>query len=280
MLTPNRVLRRISDDVLQETDPSRGGKRPFEWRRSFHICNFVLTDPRVVVTYDVNDVNLFAEIGEGPRKVPLVDAGRGKSVSIRGSVALSIFGDQFLQTKRAPGEDPALLEVFPGKGRLQIEIGTCEPLSGDGVFGPGTYPGRLSAWDPEIEKDTLTLDLRAPHSTVSEIAELLSSGKAGALGLQVGLHVFTYEVDDALREPHHSQTFIVADTGSAAAILRLRTLPSPQPVPTDVGPEATPSAEDPPAPASALALQNSNRSSLAAPLWVIAALLALIAATQ
>lgn len=280
MFTPNRLLRRISGDVLQETDPARAGKRPFEWRRNFNICNFVLTDPQAVVTYDVNDVNFFAQIGDGPRKTPLVDAGRGKSVSIRASAPLSIFRDHFLQTRRAPGDDPDLLEVFPSKGRLQIEIGVCEPLAGDGVFGPGTYPGRLSAWDPEIEKDTLTLDLRAPHDIVAEIAESLSSGKAGALGLQVGVHVFTYEVDDALREPHHPQTFIVGESGAAAAILRLRTLPAPEPEPLDVDPDPTPSNNEPAPRTSAPAQQASNLASLANPLWVIAGLLTFIAISQ
>jgi hypothetical protein len=280
MFAPQHPLRRISDDVLQDTDPARAGKRPFEWRRNFNITNFLLLNPRVVVSYDLNDVNFFAQFGEAPRSAPLVNAGPGKSVSIQGSVELSVFGDRFVQTRRAPGDDRALLEAFSPKGRLQVAILPCDPYQGNEIFGPGTYPGMLCSWDPSIEKDTLTLELRAPAAAIAEIADALQSGKAGALGLHVGVHVFTYEVDDALREPHHSQTFLVPEDGAAAALTRIRTLPAPEPEPPDEDLDATTSIEQPPTTRSALSRQVSDLTSLATPLWTIAGILLLLWVTR
>ena len=279
MLGPSFPLRLLSDDILQELDPTRTD-RHFEWRRDFNIINFVLTNPRVQLSYQLNDLALFLGDRDAAASRPLVNAGAGPRMSIQGAVQRLDRGDTFFHTRRTPGDDPTLFETFPAQGSLQVEISACDPVEGDDIFGPGTYPGMLLAWDPKHEADTLTLDLRAPASALKEIADSLQSGNASAIALRVGIRVFTYEVDDALREPYHRQTFVCHGHGATAAILDIRTLPAAlAPVPED---EAEPAPlQDPSPPASRTPPSpGPELRSLATPLWVIAGLLLLFLMTN
>lgn len=275
MLGPSFPLRQVSDDVLHEVNPDRE-KRPLEWHRDFNIINLVISNPRVHGTYQLNQLALFSRYRDPARSEPQVLAGDGFRLCIQGTVNRLERGDTFIHTKPSSEDDETLFDTFPAQGALQVEISACEPEEGGAVFGSGTYPGTLLAWDPELERDTITLDLRAPALALKDVADAIQSGKAAALILQVGVRVFTYEVDDALREPHHQQTFVFHGHAAPAAILKLRTLP----VAPSLKPDDEP-AYDPFQETSAQSNPTSSPlpptlTSLSTPLWVIAGLLLLI----
>lgn len=275
MLGPSHPLRQVGEDVLQELDPARGD-RPFEWRRDFQIINFVIAKPEVHLSHELNRLTFFIGNRDGTSPEPLVQAGSGSRLSIRGAVSRLDRGDDFYQTRPSPDAESGLFEAFPAKGVLQVEISACDPLEGDQVFGPGTYPGQLLVWDPELEDDTLTLDLRAPASALRELAESLQSGKAASLALQVCVRAFTYEVDDALREPYHRQSFVVHGRAAYAAILSIRTLSLTLPSTSAHDPEHADLAQPISSDRSGQDPALSTLNAVSTPLWVICGLLLLL----
>lgn len=275
MLGPSFPLRQVSDEVLQELHPDRMD-RPFEWRRDFHIINFVISNPQVRVSYQLHDLAFSFGNRDPATFGPLVKAGSGVRLSIHGSVKRLERGDNFVHTKPSSSGDETLFDTFPAQGSLQIEISSCDPYEGNEIFGPATYPGVLYSWDPDLERDSLTLSLYLPSTALREIADAIRAGKADALSLQVGVRVFTYEVDDALREPYHQQTFVFHGHTEPAAILRIETLETAPSTDRDYDALTEPSTESDLPAAPSTPLPTPTLTSVANPLWVIAGLLLLL----
>lgn len=281
MLGPSFPLRQISDDILQELDPAKTN-RPLEWRRHFNIINFVLNNPNVVVDHQVNEVDVFAEIGKRSPSRPLVKACGGTKIVVRGTVDRLQRGDRFFGTRKAEGDDPTVFKAVAGKDGVYVEISAGEPAEGDEDFASGTYPGTLIAWDKDLDIDDLTLDLRASGATLEMIAAAIQGGNAAALALQVGVRVFSYEVDDALRHYTHQRTFVLHGEATQAALLKVNTLPKTAISKTDAETDAEvwPPPDQPQHLPTGATLRTQNLSALSAPLWTIAGILLLLWVTR
>jgi hypothetical protein len=76
----------------------------------------------------------------------------------------------------------------------------------------GAFPGRLFRvnYDPSGD-DYLCLEAHLPIEHVLELHRTLKANPTLQLSISVHLLSFSYEVDDALREPHHGRALIIDD---------------------------------------------------------------------
>ena len=105
-------------------------------------------------------------------------------------------------------------EVFaierPGDG-IEVRLRAGEPSSGHKRIPDGVYFGNLVRCDFEPGRDYFCLEATLPKAQIEELQRALKSNPALEIDVSVHLLSFSYEVDDALREWHHSRGLIVRD---------------------------------------------------------------------
>ena len=272
MLGPIPLLRQLDHNTLEEVPgPGETGK-PHQWRRGFQTIDLVLRDPQLSVRHGLHEVSYSDEAPSGSTSATsMVRAHRERRVRLEGDLSGTDRGDRFFLSRQAEGSHAALFQATASPGQIHLLITSSpKPMDGNEFYGPGTYPGALLPTDSDLEISPLTFDLSVPESALEEIFASLAAGTANAVALQVAIYVFTSEVDNALREHHHQQDFLLHGAMARAVVLDIRTVYVPAAgVSTIRSTDGEPTAISAPPPAHPL-------RALVTPLWAIAGILLLL----
>lgn len=268
MKAPTPNLRQVDDDTLEEVLPPGETRRPLQWRRHFNYISLLIRDPQVQINYRLHDIAFQMRGLVRSADAPLITAGEGRSISIHGKVDSTLSGDTFIQTRSAEGEGETRFETIPSPRHLEVVVAAArQPMEGNALYGPGTYPGAILPGESSEYMRVVAFDLRSPEQPLEEIATALQSGAANALVVRLAIQVFTYEVDDALREHYHPQTFLLHGLSCRAVISEIRAVKLPPP---DTAASDTQSTYEDAAPPALPASAPAPLAGLRLPLWFIA----------
>lgn len=213
MIIRDQKLRKVSNSVFQEAKLSEDRSRPLEWRRNFNQINLPLKNIKIVNTCNIHDVD-FDFKNSNATPLNLVKTDISDQIAIKGIVDEDQIGDR-LYFAIEEGEDNIFsIERSPGNIIVSIKVGkpTKEDTSEDVErVPPGLYYGLAFRTNFKPEEDDMFLDLTAPKEQLLSLISALRADTNSTLNVVAKLLSFTYEVDDALREPSYPQDIIIID---------------------------------------------------------------------
>jgi hypothetical protein len=212
-MTEPEVLRKVSDDVFEIVDEkwTKEGHKPLHWRRGWHQLHFKVSDIRVyqgckLSKYAVENFGLTED--KRPARQQVV-ADPGVITLIEGRVEGGDPATYFSQAVKLEG-DEELFEVENLTGPILLEIRPSEPSGTEGGGNTaGLYPGSVFPMDHDPGPEDLCISLTMPEEYVALLVSELKEDPSKKLDVRVQVFAYTYEVDDALREPFHSQQILI-----------------------------------------------------------------------
>jgi len=208
-------LRKVSDTVFQEAEPPKDRSRPLEWRRGFKRLYLDLLNVEVFDICNVNQVDKNLRLSKDENKADTATANPSYFQSIRAEVDHIKFRDRLLFS--VPEEKNG--EVFfleRAKGKIQIIIKAGDKGSYKKDLIGEVYAGEIGRANYEPGKDDIYLELLMPSENLDRLTNTFLAFPKSSLRVDVDVLAFTYEVDDAFREWHHSrEMFIEGDHGIA-----------------------------------------------------------------
>jgi hypothetical protein len=198
-----------SEDVYQEADVPKDRSRPLEWRRSFNHVAFKLTKVRPNTSFSINDTDWDAEDGA-------IKISRWQEVKPAPAIIYTIDAvaehdaqnDSIYSFTKTDTDDVFGVERPPSPMRIRL-VGKA-PMQGHKKIPDGVFPGHLFRVDYNPNGDDyLCLEAHLPTEHAPELHRALKANPTLQLSVSVHLLSFSYEVDDALREAHHSRALII-----------------------------------------------------------------------
>lgn len=210
-MAPKKLVR-ASETVFHNPDDIEQGKRPLEWRRSFNFVDLPLKDIKLITGCKVHEIDYSASFDDSEKAHP----SREIIPSVADTISISgVLDDEEMRdwiyvaekSKSNPGE----YDVLQGKNPTKIVIKSGTPSAATEDRPGGIYWGNAFHYDHEPGEDCIYFDLSVPHEQMISLASALKDDKNAKLRVGAHLLSYTYEVDDALREPWHRQDIIIED---------------------------------------------------------------------
>jgi len=228
MIPPETKLKKVSDSVFQQLDEDHTSRRPLEWRRDFNLVSFRICDTQIrhAISLDPNSL----EAREDEDQVRLSNrfaSSLQESLTLTGFVDEDSFRDTLLVAEtQEDSEDIYTLRRPNGKiiVTLRASQGSNKKLPDESatLF----FTGHAFALNYEPGEDDLHFDLEANGDQLEKLIKRITGEKCAILEVAIRLNCFSFEVDDALREPYHPRDLFIEDVQhcfiqSIAAISRL-----------------------------------------------------------
>lgn len=212
-MTEPEVLRKVSDDVFEIVDEkgAKEGHKSLHWRRGWHQLHFKVSDIRVsqgckLSKYAVENFGLTE--GKRPARQQVV-ADPGVITLVEGRVEGGDPATCFSQAAKVDGDED-LFEVHSLNGPKLVEIRPGDPTEKEGEGNTaGLYPGSVFPMDYDPGPEDLCISLTMPEEYVALLVSELKEDPSKKLDVRVHVFAYTYEVDDALREPFHSKQILI-----------------------------------------------------------------------
>jgi hypothetical protein len=204
-------LRKVSDGIFQEAEPSADRSRPLEWRRSLNFINLPLKNIKIVTSCSVHETEFRLKEEQASDPLELINPNLSHNISITG-----ILDDERAQDTIycavSDNEDEDLYSVEKPSGEVTVSLKAGEPSEKTDKLPGGIYWGNVIRSNFEPGEDDLCFELTIPKDEITSLVEALRADDKAMLNIGAHLLSFTYEVDDALREPYHPQDIIINDT--------------------------------------------------------------------
>jgi hypothetical protein len=194
----------MSDVVFQEADPPVDRSHPAVWRRSFNEFRFGLKDVRIVTTFSVNTLRTE---GLGEAEIQRIESGVSRRLSIVAEVDADGMRDRIYFAKETR-EGSGIYTLRMPKGRFTFSLSCAEPWSSDDGRLRSVFSGALGHADAPNEDETF-VEVSAPRETVLDLAAAMSAAPGSPLEASLLAETFSYEEDDARREPWMSRDLFV-----------------------------------------------------------------------
>ena len=276
-------LKKINEVTFAELKVDNS--KPLEWRRSLQPLDFQLTDISIQRNFSVCHTNYLHDVptiiaGGNPEAqtvFPQVTDALSKSVSIVG-IATPSQGDTLFIADgggyKTPEDDVYTIKrpELPTKVILR---GVNEPSRDTPALPNCKYRGSVFWGNARsYSEDRIEIRCEIPADYLQEIIAALSADPSLVIDIGISAPVFTYEVDDVLRE-HWMPRQMIFTGWEVAVVTNINVAKS-----TGVEDSALPQAADPPLqpiPAYVPLMRTVEQqlSQLTIPLWIISGLLLL-----
>lgn len=224
----NEKLRKVSANAFQEAEPPKDRTRPLEWRRRFNYISLSLKHVEVINNCSVHDADfsLFGESEDIPAKriKPKIE----ENISIAALVDDDKVRDRIYfaveeKQEGSPSKWPfptssdqdkpgGLYSVEMPQGKKKVLLTPGMPSESGKSFPPGLYPGTAFRMNFPPGDDDLYFQLSLPEKQIHSIVASLRADENAAVEVGAYLLSFTFEVDDALREPYYPQDFVIEES--------------------------------------------------------------------
>jgi hypothetical protein len=108
-------------------------------------------------------------------------------------------------------EKEGMFSVERAGGQTKITLKADEPSEESEKIPAGIYRGNAFRMNFEPGEDDLCFELSIPKDQILSLIEALRADENAIVPIDAHLLSFTYELDDALREPYHSRDIIMED---------------------------------------------------------------------
>lgn len=210
MIFPNEKLRKVSDSILQEFESPKDSSKPLEWRQAFNTIELPLHKMKIVTnlkTHD-RDWDVHEENQENPTRLIKLDV--RTQIAITAKVNEEAMRDRLYCTVSDDSEkqkDVFLVERPHGDIEVRLKSGVARDKSE--LFPSGVYSGSCFRMNYEPGEDYIGFDMTIPEEQMKILVDSLRADTKASLYVNVELLSFSYEVDDALREPHFRRDLII-----------------------------------------------------------------------
>ena len=212
----NERLRKVSDTVYQEANPPNDRHRPLEWRRSLKHVLFPLKNIEIISNFNVQRRAFL--YGHDAKKIPWQKQIEPKMETTRFITALVDKEKcrDFIFCAVEDAENNGITRLERPSNDTQVNLRAGKPTEGNDVFPSGLYGGSCYHFPQE---NRLCFQIYVPESQLNEILESL--GRDSKLQIEIGVEFlsFSYEVDDALRDPFDEQYLFIEEPDSAEALV-------------------------------------------------------------
>jgi hypothetical protein len=114
-----------------------------------------------------------------------------------------------------------IYSIQPALGQIIVELRGGDPTEETKDSPAGLYQGSAFRMDFEPGNDDLFMQMTLPRDQSLSLIAALKSDENSSLQVSVNLNAYTFEVDDALREPYHPREFLIKESSSAACFVRV-----------------------------------------------------------
>jgi len=228
MISANEKLKFKSDKVFVEAEPPSDRSRPLEWRRSLNTLEINATSLVIKEHHKVNEYDFFStsmlssglkpanENNDPEYEKELIKPKTDLRTIISSKVNLYKIRDSLFRTV-VEDRDNKIYSVSRATGYLDLSIADDEPLNeAGGIFAKGAQNG--FAWIEE-DGEILTIRVSIGKEILKHLVYEIKSGRVSEIQLSIAIDSFSYEVDDALREPHYPRDLLIHGLMTPAAIL-------------------------------------------------------------
>ena len=211
MIFKEKKLRKVSDRIFQEANPPEGRNRPLEWRRSFNVLNLQVKRLEVVTSCTIHETEFDLTDERIEHFAKLVKPNIADHLAITGVADEDKRKDHLyclVQDKKE--KEIFSIEKAPTPIKVTVKVG--DPTEQSEHRPAGLYWGNAFPLDFDPRDEGLQFELRIPRNQMLHLLTALKADQNATLDVQVRLLSFTYEVDDALREPYHPQDILITST--------------------------------------------------------------------
>jgi hypothetical protein len=207
----NAKLKKISDAVFQEAEPRKDQSRSFEWRRRFNVVILPLKNIQIVNSCTIHDTDFDLDEEKKANPVELVKSRVATTIAITSILAEGSMRDSiYFAVEEEKGGDIYGIERHRGKTKITLRSG--EPTEAGGDRPAGLYWGNAFRMNFDPGEDDLCFELCMSERQISSLVASLRANENSLVEVSVHLLSFTFEVDDALREPYHPMDIVMNDS--------------------------------------------------------------------
>lgn len=208
-------LTKFSETVFQEAEPPKDRSRPLEWRRGFKRIFLDLVNVEVIDLCNINQVDKKFRLSSEKIETDTASANPSYSQTIRAEVDQIKFRDRLLFS--VPEEkNGAVFFLERPKGKINVTIKAGDKGSYKKDLIGEIYAGEIGRTNYVPGEDGIYIELLLPQENLDRLINTFLAFPKSSLRIDVDVLAFTFEVDDAFREWHHSrEMFIEGDHGIA-----------------------------------------------------------------
>lgn len=208
LITKNEKLKKISDSVFQEAEPPEDRNRPLEWRRRFNFIHLPLKNLKIVNRCTVHEIKFNIDKENSTNPVELVRPNLTSRVGITATLDEDQVRDSIYFAVENE-EEKGIYSIERAKGETEITLISGQPTEGVENIPAGLYWGNAFRLDFEPGQDQLCFELAIPEEQMNSIIKSLREDEKSTVEIGAHLLSFTFEVDDALREPYHPRDIVI-----------------------------------------------------------------------
>lgn len=211
LITKNEKLKKISDSVFQEAEPPADRNRPLEWRKRFNFIHLPLKNLKIVNRCTVHEVEFTIDKEKLNNPVELVRSNPTSRVGITATLDEDQVRDSIYFAVEDK-EEEGIYYFERAKRETEITLLSGQPTEGAENIPAGLYWGNAFRLDFEPGQDQLCFELAIPEEQMNSIIKSLREDEKSTVEIGARLLSFTFEVDDALREPYHPRDIVIEES--------------------------------------------------------------------
>jgi hypothetical protein len=204
-------LRKISDGIFQEAEPPEDRSRPLEWRRSFNFISLPLKNVQVVNSCTVHDTDFDLDEEKNANPVNLIKPNVAAKIAITGILDEEKVRDSIYFAVKVSKEGD-LYGIERHRGETKITLKSGEPTETGKNAPAGLYWGNAFRMNFDPGEDDLCFELSMPEKQINTLVASLRADQSSIFEVEAHLLSYTFEVDDALREPYHPRDIVINDS--------------------------------------------------------------------
>lgn len=211
MIGKNEKLRKTSDEIFQEAEPPNDRGRPLEWRRSFNFVSLPLKNVQVANSCTIHDTDFDLNEERKTNPVDLIKPNVTTKTTITGILDEEKARDSiYFAVKNKQDGDTYSIERHRGETKITLKSG--EPTEAGKNTPAGLYWGNAFRMNFDPSEDDLCFELSMPEKQINSLVAYLRADENAVIEVGARLLSFTFEVDDALREPYHPKDIVINDS--------------------------------------------------------------------
>lgn len=205
----NKIIRKVSDDeyILDKED---------KWKKGLNFLQIPLDNVKVITSHHVHKENWRLGIDDNVEHLSKnINPAISSNQFIKAESSCSSI-DDYIYAITQSDKDNEYKAINP-KGNIQVLLKSDDGCISEGneYFNTGVYIGKCFHLNYEPEEDCFHFELFMPKKQLDFIIKKLQSDQYSKIDLNLRIISFTWEVEDALREPFHSRTMLIDDKSLA-----------------------------------------------------------------
>jgi hypothetical protein len=210
LIHKNEKLRKISDAIFQEAQPPEDRSRPLEWKRSFNFVRLPLKNVQIINSCTIHDSDFILDDERNVNPVNFIKPNVKSKIAITGTLDEDKMRDSIYFAIKE-NKDDDIYGIGCHKGKTIITIKSGEPTEASENTPVGLYWGNAFRMNFEPDEDDLCFELSMPEEQINILVSSLRVDQGSNFEVGAYLLSYTFEVDDALREPYYPRDIIIND---------------------------------------------------------------------